>query len=99
MAIFTMLASLSKPVNACSSRNFHCAGLSKEPSTMPAPQVGRFRVLAQDVDEGGDEKAGGAARRIAYPLAGLRIHQRHNHSDDVARGAELAIRAGLRKVC
>ena len=35
MAIFTMLASLSKPVKACSSRNFHCAGLSSAPSTMP----------------------------------------------------------------
>ena len=75
MAIFTMLASLSKPVNACSSRNFHCAGLSIEPSTDAAFEVGGFRVLAQNVRERGNQKARRAARRVANALAGLRVHQ------------------------
>ena len=99
MAIFTMLASLSKPVNACSSRNFHCAGLSSAPSTMPRLQVGGLGVLAQDVDEGGDEEACRAARRITDPLAGLRVHQRDDQVDDVARSAELAVGAGHARAC
>jgi hypothetical protein len=59
-----------------------------------APEVGRLGVFSQDVGECGDEEAGGAARGVADPLVGLRIHERGDEVDDVARGAELAVRAG-----
>ena len=49
--------------------------------------------------EGGDKKAGRAARGVADALARLRIHERNDQVDDVARGAELAVRAGRGRAC
>ena len=64
-----------------------------------ARQVGRLGVLAQDVLEGRDEKARRAAGRVADALARLRVHQRDDQVDDVARRAELAVGARLRRAC
>ena len=50
--------------------------------------------LGDDVLIGAQQKAAGAAGRVADPVAQLRLHQFGHQLDDVARGAELAVLAG-----
>ncbi len=69
MAIFTMLASLSKPVKACSSRNSHCAGLSRAAVDQAAREVGGLGVLLQDV------RVKAEIRKPAVPQAGSQMRQ------------------------
>ena len=73
-------------------------GLEQRAVHDAALEIGGLRVLPQNVGEGGDEEARRAARRIADALARLRVHQRHDQVDDVARRAELAVRAGRRQL-
>ena len=73
---------------------FPLRGLEQRAVRDATPEVRGLRVLAEDVEERGDEKADGAARGIADALARLRIHERDDEADDVAGAAELAIRAG-----
>ena len=47
-------------------------------------------VGAEDVLVGGDEEAGGAAGGVEDGLVLLRVDDRDDEVDDVARGAELA---------
>ena len=61
---------------------------------MAFSQRGFGCVCSQDMLKGGNQKARRAAGRIADALAGLGVDHVNNHVDDVARGAELAVRAG-----
>ena len=63
----------------------------------PRPFVGRQGAVAvgvgvggEDVLVGGDEEAAGAAGRVEHGVVLVRVHNRHDKVDDVARGAELA---------
>ena len=73
-------------------------GLEQRAVDEAALQVGGFGVLAQNVGEGGDEEAGRAARGVADALARLRVDERDDQVDDVARRAELAVGAGRRQL-
>ena len=42
-----------------------------------------------------NKEAGGAAGRVADHVVGFRVHQLHHHADNVARGTELTVEAGL----
>lgn len=56
-----------------------------------------LRVRPQNVRECRYEKARRAARRVAYPLAGLRIDQRNNQIDDMPRRSKLPVCPRCRK--
>ena len=68
-------------------------GLQEPAVHAAAFQIGRFRVLSEDVRERGDEEARRTARRVADALPRLRVHKRDDEIDDVPRRAELAVRA------
>ena len=51
---------------------------------------GFFQILARR-----NKKTGGAAGRVADDVIGFRVHQLHHHADDMARGTELTVEAGL----
>ena len=78
-------------------KEFPLRGFEHRAVHIAAFEVGGFGVLAQNVGERGNQKARRAARGIANALAGLRIHQFNDEVNDVARGAELAVRAGRGK--
>ncbi len=60
--------------------------------------IGGLGVFAQDVREGRDEEAGSAAGRITNLLTRLRVDELDDKIDNVARRAELAVRARGREL-
>ena len=54
--------------------------------------------MAQNVCEGRDQKSCGATGWIADTVSGLRIYECGNEVDNVARGPELTVGAGSRKL-
>ena len=59
------------------------------------PEVFGVGVVGLPLEEGIEQEAAGAAGGIEDGLAQLGIEELHHEADDVPRGAELAVLAGL----